>query len=78
MKTSDEKIPNPKELEKEIGEFLSKKFGDNVKIVSPMVLPQEVIQEKAKKSPPAKQRLNFDLKPEDLIAYLDQYVVKQD
>jgi hypothetical protein len=28
MKEHDEKIPNPKELEKEISEFLAKKFGD--------------------------------------------------
>ena len=37
MKERSEKIPDPKELEKEISEFLAKKFGDNVKIVSPMV-----------------------------------------
>ena len=27
---------------------------------------------------PAKKKINFDLKPEELIAYLDQFVVKQD
>jgi len=78
MKENDEKIPDPKELEKEISEFLTKKFGDNVKIVSPIVLPQEDILGKTKKPPPKKQKINFDLKPEELIAYLDHYVVKQD
>ena len=78
MKEHDEKIPDPKELEKEISEFLAKKFGDNVKIVSPIVLPQEDVLGKTKKAPPKKQKINFDLKPEELIAYLDQYVVKQD
>jgi len=41
MKEHDEKIPDPREIEKEISEFLSKKFGNSVKIVSPIVLPQE-------------------------------------
>ena len=78
MKEYNEKIPNPKELEKEISEFLAKKFGDNVKIVSPMVLPQEAALDKTKGSGKSKKKINFDLKPEELIAYLDQYVVKQD
>jgi len=78
MKSHSEKIPNPKELEKEISEFLSKKFGDNVKIVSPMVLTQEAVLDKTKESGKSGNSMNFDLKPEELIAYLDQYVVKQD
>jgi endopeptidase Clp ATP-binding regulatory subunit ClpX len=78
MKEHSEKIPNPKELEKEISEFLTKKFGDNVKIVSPMVLTQEAVQDKPKEADKPGKKLNFDLKPEDLISYLDQYVVKQE
>jgi endopeptidase Clp ATP-binding regulatory subunit ClpX len=78
MKEYSEKIPDPKELEKEISDFLAKKFGDNVKIVSPMVLPQEAVLEKTKETGKSKKKINFDLKPEELIAYLDQYVVKQD
>jgi endopeptidase Clp ATP-binding regulatory subunit ClpX len=78
MKMHDEKIPDPKELEKEISEFLTKKFGDNVKVVSPMVLPQEAFVDKTKAPPKGPKKINFDLKPEELISYLDQYVVKQD
>ena len=78
MKAHNEKIPDPKELEKEIGEFLSKKFGDNVKIITPMVLPQEGAVDKLKTPPKRKKEINFSLKPEELIAYLDQFVVKQD
>jgi len=78
MKENNEKIPSPKELEKEIGEFLSKKFGDNVKVISPIVIPQPVVSEKeTPPSPKKEKKLNFDLKPEDLISYLDQYIVKQ-
>jgi len=78
MRSQGEKIPDPKELEKEIGEFLSKKFGDNVKIVTPMILPQEGAVDKVKNPPRQKKKIKFDLKPEELIAYLDQFVVKQD
>jgi len=77
MKAHNEKIPDPKELEKEIGEFLSKKFGDNVKVITPMVLPQEGAVDKVT-PPKRKKEINFSLKPEELIAYLDQFVVKQD
>ncbi|MBU0985751.1 MAG: AAA family ATPase [Proteobacteria bacterium] len=78
MNEHDEKIPGPQEIEKEIGEFLSKKFGGSVKVVSPLVMPQAAVAEKDKASFLKKQKINFDLKPEDLIAYLDEYIVKQD
>ena len=78
MHTHNEKIPDPKELEKEIGEFLSKKFGGHVKLLSPMVLTQEAISGKPKETAREKRKIEFNLKPEELIAYLDQYVVKQE
>jgi endopeptidase Clp ATP-binding regulatory subunit ClpX len=77
MKSHDEKIPDPKELEKEIGEFLSKKFGNNVKIVTPVVLPEKGAVDQVKPPPKRSKKINFDLRPEELIAYLDQFVVKQ-
>ena len=78
MKTYNEKIPNPKEIEKEISEFLSKKYGDQVKMVSPIVMPHTDNLETDDFSAKKKDPINFDLKPEELIAYLDQYVIKQD
>ena len=78
MKEHGEKLPTPKDLEKEIGEFLSKKFGDSVKLVSPVVVPQQVATDMPKKTGEISGKLEFDMKPEDLIAYLDQYVIKQD
>ncbi|MES0445437.1 MAG: AAA family ATPase [Desulfobacterales bacterium] len=78
MKEYNEKIPDPKEIEKEIGDFLTKKFGGSVRMVSPLVLPQEVSTEKDEKSTKKEKKIHFDLKPEDLISYLDQYVVEQD
>jgi ATP-dependent Clp protease ATP-binding subunit ClpX len=78
MRDHNEKIPDPKELEKEISRFLAKKFGENVKIVSPMVMTREATTDETKEAGKSRKKINFDLKPEELIAYLDQYVVKQD
>ncbi|MGD9096804.1 MAG: AAA family ATPase [Desulfobacterales bacterium] len=78
MKTNNEKIPNPAEIEKEISEFLSKKFGDNVKVVSPLMVTDPDDLGNADKPPRSRAKIHFDLKPEDLIAYLDRYIVRQD
>ncbi len=70
-------LQDPKKIEKELSEFLNKKFGGNVKIINPSVLPQ---QERFSGRPfPEKNEplINFKIKPLELIAYLDQYVVRQ-
>ena len=78
MNQIDDHTPNPKELEKEIAEFLEKKFGDSVKIVSPVVMAQPKASESDDKRSEKTRSMTFDLKPEELIAYLDRYVVRQD
>jgi endopeptidase Clp ATP-binding regulatory subunit ClpX len=81
MSEKEEKFPDPKDIEKEISEFLSEKFGSRVKLISPVVLPQEASfdkEEEKEEEPPKEKKLNFSLKPEELEAYLDQYVVRQD
>ncbi|MCG6895035.1 MAG: AAA family ATPase [Desulfobacteraceae bacterium] len=77
MERQGEKIPTPKELEKEIGNFLSRKFGANVKMISPVVMAQSEASDTAETSKKPDKKFHFDLKPEDLIDYLDQYVVEQ-
>lgn len=76
-KKKETRSQDPKKIEKELGEFLNKKFGGNVKIITPSMLPkQESIL--GKPSSKGKKRvINFNIKPRELIAYLDQYVVKQ-
>ena len=78
MKEYNEKIPTPKELEKELGDFLSKKFGGNVKVATPILMQQDNPDDGSEKTAPEKHQINFNLKPEELVAYLDQYIVKQD
>jgi endopeptidase Clp ATP-binding regulatory subunit ClpX len=78
MNIQNENIPNPKEIEKEIGEFLAKKFGGSVKMLSQEVLAQENVLDASDKTPKSEETFHFNMKPEDLISYLDQYVVKQE
>lgn len=80
---SDDTLPNlpdQKELEKEIGDYLSRKYGSQVKIIStglfPSSKPDGEKKTKVKKEPALS--FHFDMRPEDLVAYLDEYVVKQD
>ena len=77
MTRKGEKIPDPKDVEKEISEFLSEKFGGRVKLITPMVSPSDVSEDE-KDEPSKKKKVDFSLKPQELEVYLDQYVVKQD
>ncbi|MBN1227648.1 MAG: AAA family ATPase [Deltaproteobacteria bacterium] len=79
-KEEEQKIPSQKELERELSDYLSKKYGDRIKIVSPLLYPQgdqEKTTGKNKKND-KEDGPSFDMKPEELNSYLDGYVVKQD
>ncbi|MFW5958260.1 MAG: ATPase, partial [Desulfosalsimonas sp.] len=78
MESKNMTIPNPQEIEKEISDFLSKKYGNRVKVVSPIVMPEDEGSEDDSGKGDKNRTVNFDLKPEDLIAYLDQYIIQQD
>lgn len=80
MDEHDTSLPNQKELEKEIGEYLTKKYGKKVKIVSSGLLPMAQSEEGETPPPGAGGAavFHFDTNPEELIAYLDEYVVRQD
>ena len=74
------KIPDQKELEKELSEYLSKKYGNRVKVISPFVVPRpgEDRIDDGQKSTHGQEGLDFDLLPEELEEYLDGFVVKQE
>ena len=78
MNEKNDNIPDPKRIEKELGEFLNKKFGGSVKIISPSLATNEAPIPGRDKSSGRKKLVNFDIKPAELIAYLDQYIVKQE
>ena len=80
---SDDAIPNlpdQKELEKDLSDYLSNKYGDRVKIVSAGLFPQAKKageKEQGEKHSDEQPLFDFNVKPEELEAYLDEYVVKQ-
>ncbi len=76
-----ESLPSRKELEKEIGEYLSEKYGENVRIMTTDFLPDSAKAGEGEEQPARKTGeniFNFRIKPEELIAYLDEYVIRQD
>ena len=77
-----ERLPSPGELEKELNDYLSKKYGDRVKLATPMAFPEtdEMSGEEgkaAKKEAPEKQKIKFSMKPMELEAYLNDYAIGQ-
>ncbi|PIE62912.1 MAG: ATPase [Desulfobacter postgatei] len=70
--------PDPKKIEKELGEFLNKRFGGNVKILTPSIQPQQEITTGTTPESGKKKLIDFNIKPSELIHHLDQYVIRQD
>ena len=79
-KNSTAKIPNQKDLEKELTDYLSKKYGGRVKIISPFVFPKKdvVPTDDTKKGKETDIKPAFDLLPEELESYLESFVIKQE
>ncbi|NIA08732.1 MAG: AAA domain-containing protein [Nitrospiraceae bacterium] len=75
-------LPSQKDLEREISNYLSKKYGDRIRVVSHMVFPWQARPDDTGQKKGTDQsegpEIYFDLKPEELEAYLNRYVVKQD
>ncbi|HAO19301.1 MAG TPA: ATPase, partial [Desulfobacteraceae bacterium] len=63
METHNEKLPDPREIERELAEFLSKKFGGEVRVISPFSFPQELREETPPEEPvkEEKKTITFDL-----------------
>ncbi len=82
MKDSDSKVPDQKELEKELNEYLGKKYGDRIRLVVPMLFPkpqtEEVLKEEKELGEGKKRKIDFDLKPEELEAFLNDYIIQQE
>lgn len=81
MKDSDSKVPDQKELEKELNDYLGKKYGDRIRLVVPMLFPKpqtEEVSKEEKELRETKSKIHFDLKPEELEAFLDDYIIRQE
>lgn len=67
-------MPNLGDLQKELKEFFAQKYGQNVTFAQPEA-------EGADAGPATTEQsvnIQFDLKPEELEAYLNEYVIRQD
>jgi endopeptidase Clp ATP-binding regulatory subunit ClpX len=75
--STEQPLPSPEEIQRKLNEFMKSEFGDRVVIGVPKAEPTET-------TPPADEprsnRLKFDfnLKPKDIKAHLDRYVIQQD
>lgn len=70
-----DKIPNLTELQREISEFLKSKYGDKIVVPEPEIQkpPEDGMRVKS-----SGNKINFDLKPEELEAHLRKYVIQQE
>jgi len=81
---TDKKYPSPEEVQKEFEEFVQKRFGNNVKVVShampgPLAEgPKDIEMENEKTKEFLINIENFNLKPKEVKAHLDRFVIKQD
>ena len=71
-------IPTEKELEKELSDFFTKKFGTKIKVLSPVMIPAEKAdQAETYYNASDEKTFEFNMLPEELECYLDGYVIKQ-
>jgi ATP-dependent Clp protease ATP-binding subunit ClpX len=69
------------EIQKDISEYVSKKYGIKFKVAAFGTAPEaarEKGEEEAKESKNEVASIHFDMKPGELKAYLDEYMVRQD
>jgi endopeptidase Clp ATP-binding regulatory subunit ClpX len=74
-------LPSHQDIEKDISEYLAKKYGDRVKIIGFQAQPELEIDTTVTTDQPSEKKISyidFNVMPEELCAYLDEYVVRQD
>lgn len=82
IKPEASNIPDPKQIEKEINEFLSNKYGNRIRVMGTQIGPWPGVAESGggqevhpdPEGPP----IRFDMKPAELHEYLDRFVIRQD
>ncbi len=75
-------LPDPKEIEKEINDFLADKYGNRIRIMGTQLGPWPGAEETDQGNEPPKEdklgNFRFDMKPAELHEYLDRFVIRQD
>lgn len=77
---TDKNFPNPEEVQKEFEDFVKQRFGNQVQIFTNSVGPQadKDVESFEDMDDDKEHALDFNMKPKDIKAYLDQYVIRQD
>jgi len=79
--TEKHSFPSQKNLEKEISDYLTKKYGGRVKVISQMVFPKQVSPEDSDITQGSGSKKDksfcFDIMPEELEAYLAAHPIKE-
>ena len=76
-----EKDIDIKEIQKDLSDYLTKKYGRKIQFAGfgPIAEPAgEKVEEEEKEKKVDLSSIHFDMKPEELKAYLDEYLVRQD
>jgi ATP-dependent Clp protease ATP-binding subunit ClpX len=75
-------LPDPKEIEKEINEFLANKYGNRIRVMGTQIGPWPGTEESGGgefiKPELGVSTIRFDMKPAELHEYLDRFVIRQD
>jgi len=75
-------FPDPKEVEKEINEFLASKYGNRIRVMGTQIGPWPGAEETGAghtiKTDVGSSVIRFDMKPAELHEYLDRFVIRQD
>jgi len=72
-------FPDQETLEKELSEYLSKKYGYRIKVISPMMAAEHGNEHvEGEKKSGGIEKIRFDMKPDELESYLNRYVIRQD
>lgn len=81
-KTIGSNLPDPKEIEKEINEFLANKYGNRIRVMGTQIGPWPGVEETGEgetiKHDTEPAHVRFDMKPAELHDYLDRFVIRQD
>jgi len=70
-----------KEIQKDISDYLAKKYGRRIQFGGLAPIPEpagEKMDEGEKEKTSEPLSINFEMKPEELKSYLDEYLVRQD
>lgn len=75
-------FPDPKEIEKEINEYLSSKYGNRIRVMGTQIGPWPGAVESgtgdAASDDSDTSMIRFDMKPAEMHEYLDRFVIRQD